>query len=168
MKGRQRQRASRQPSGEDEGTNADWPWRTVSNWPAYAKDAGVIARMETFLSRCDVFVCPVTIVPAFEHQAPTGMLGPLPRYDDTTLPVDDGQVPYCAATVRYTAPFNTTGNPVGVIPSGMSKRGLPIGAQLVARRWQDAELLVAAQQLFDAAGGFRHPPGYGAAQPRMP
>jgi len=123
--------------------------------------AEVIARMETFLSPYDVFVCPVSITPAFEHQAPTGMLAPLPVYD-TTLPVDDRRVPYWQATVAYTVPFNTTGNPVVVIPIGMTEEGLPIGAQLVARRWQDAELLVAAQQLFSAAGDLRHPPGYGA------
>jgi amidase len=123
--------------------------------------AEVIARMETFLSPYDIFVCPVSVVPAFEHQAPTGMFGPLPVYD-VTLPVDDRQVSYWDATVSYTVPFNTTGNPVVVIPIGASREGLPIGAQLVARRWQDAELLVAAQQLFSAAGDLRHPPGYGA------
>jgi amidase len=123
--------------------------------------AEVIARMETFLSPYDVFVCPVSHLPAFEHQAPTAMFGPLPVYD-TTLPVDDRQVPYWEATVSYTVPFNATGNPVVVIPIGAGKEGLPIGAQLVARRWQDAELLVAAQQLFSAAGDLRHPPGYGA------
>jgi amidase len=89
------------------------------------------------------------------------VVGPLPVYD-TTLPVEDRRVPYWQATVAYTVPFNTTGHPVVVIPIGMSEQGLPIGAQLVARRWQDAELLVAARQLFSAAGDLRHPPGYGA------
>jgi amidase len=144
------------------GTTA-FPFSLENYQKTLSSRAEVIARMETFLSPYDVFVCPVSFLPAFEHQAPTGMLGPLPVYD-TTLPVDDRRVPYWAATVGYTAPFNTTGNPVVVIPIGVSKGGLPIGAQLVARRWQDAELLVAAQQLFDAAGDLRHPPGYGAPQ----
>jgi amidase len=122
----------------------------------------IIARMETFLSPYDVYVCPVALIPAFEHQEPAGMMGPLPVYDEVTLSVDDLPVPYWDATVSYTVPFNATGNPVVVIPIGASREGLPIGAQLVARRWRDAELLVAAQQLFNAAGDFRHPPGYGA------
>jgi amidase len=42
-------------------------------------------------------------------------------------------------------PFNVTGNPVIVVPLTLSKAGLPIGVQLVGRRWGEARLLAVAR-----------------------
>jgi amidase len=53
-----------------------------------------------------------------------------------------------------------TGNPVVVLPAGSSKDGLPIGIQVVGRRWQDMELLAVAEALTQVTGEFRRPPGY--------
>ena len=62
--------------------------------------------------------------------------------------------------VSYPSLFNLTGNPVVVIPVGFTESGLPVGIQVVGRRWRDAELLVVAQQLFKIAGDFRNPPEF--------
>lgn len=46
----------------------------------------------------------------------------------------------------FTAPFDVTGFPAISIPCGFTADGLPIGAQLVGRRWDEALILRAAHQ----------------------
>jgi amidase len=75
--------------------------------------------------------------------------------------VDGEPVNYWKANVGYTNLFNLAGNPVVAMPIGFNGSGLPIGVQVVGSRWRDARLLTVAGQLFDAAGVFRTPPGYG-------
>lgn len=76
------------------------------------------------------------------------------------LKVDDQELPYWVWGTTYTAVFNLTGNPVVVLPVGRTKAGLPIGVQVVGRRWSDMELLNIAEQLTEVTGAFQHPPGY--------
>jgi amidase len=56
--------------------------------------------------------------------------------------------------------FNLTGHPVVVIPIGHTENGLPIGMQIVGKRWQEMELLAIAEEIYLVAGIFKHPPGY--------
>ena len=46
--------------------------------------------------------------------------------------------------IPFTYPFNLTGNPAASVPCGFTKDGLPIGLQLVGRRFDDATVLRAA------------------------
>ena len=46
---------------------------------------------------------------------------------------------------RFTSPFNLTGLPALAMPCGVSRAGLPLGLQIVARPWAEASLLRAAQ-----------------------
>ncbi len=50
----------------------------------------------------------------------------------------------------YTHPFNLTGNPAIVLPTGLHSDGLPVSVQIVGRRGEDARLLRIAA-LFEAA-----------------
>ena len=43
--------------------------------------------------------------------------------------------------------FSVTGHPVGVLPLGGSADGLPIGLQVVGRRWGEMKLLAVAQAI---------------------
>jgi Amidase len=58
-----------------------------------------------------------------------------------------------------------TGHPVVTIPIGQSADGLPIGVQVVGRRWQEPALLAAAEQIATCADGYQRPPGYEPSDP---
>lgn len=46
--------------------------------------------------------------------------------------------------IPFTFPFNTTGHPAASVPCGFTSDGLPIGLQIVGRRFDDATVLRAA------------------------
>ena len=110
---------------------------------------GLITAFDNFLGDWDAFLCPVSVGPAIEH-CPFG----------APVDVDGQQVPYFVAGLAYTCPFNLTGHPVVVLPLTLSRDGLPIGVQVVGRRWGEMELLAVASALAKALGPLRHPPGY--------
>ena len=57
-------------------------------------------------------------------------------------------------------PFNLSGHAVVVIPIGQTQSGLPIGLQIVGKRWREMELLAIAQKIDSVVGDFQHPIGY--------
>jgi amidase len=109
----------------------------------------LITALEQFLARWDAWLCPVSVGPAIEH-CPFG----------TPVDVDGQQVPYFVAGFAYTCPFNLTGHPVVVLPLTRSAAGLPIGLQVIGRRWGEMQLLAIAAQLTKVIGPFQRPPGY--------
>lgn len=118
-----------------------------------------VASLEGFLEDWDVWVCPVTSTPAYLHIEPERHFGPYPLYT-RGVPVDGSEVNYLVANASYTTVFNLTGSPVVVIPIGYTGEGVPIGVQIVGKRWRDMELLSIAGMLDKAGGSFRNPPGY--------
>jgi amidase len=118
-----------------------------------------VSDMDNFMTERDVLLCPVTSTPAFEHIAPWMRSGPFPLYRKPVM-VDGKPLNYLVANMSYTTVFNLTGNPVAVIPIGYTKEGLPIGVQIVGKRWRDMELLGIAGQLDKVAGAYRRPGGY--------
>ncbi|VEP16136.1 Amidase [Hyella patelloides LEGE 07179] len=105
-----------------------------------------ISQMEHFLERWDAWICPVAITPAFPHCAPNRFIA-----------VDGVKLPYLLASGGYTMPFNLLGNPVVVIPIGKSQTGLPIGVQIVGKRWQDMNLLAVANEIERVLDSFQSP-----------
>jgi len=114
--------------------------------------------LDSFLKNYDALLVPVTMTEAYplpEVKFDMGMA------DITTIITIDGKDYFNLAVDGASASlFNLTGHPVVVIPIGFTDEGIPVGIQVVGKRWRDAELLVVAQQLFEAAGEFKHPPGY--------
>jgi amidase len=90
---------------------------------------------ESFFDVWDAFICPVCMVTAFPH-CPT----------DTPLQVGGETVNYWRA-VGHTAPFNFTGHPSLAVPIARDNEGLPVGAQLVGKRWGEEKLLAIAALL---------------------
>ena len=103
---------------------------------ARMKRDALITTMEQFLQDWDVLLCPVASMPA-------------PPHCEVGSPIDiDGRaVPYWTAGISYTTPFNLTGQPVAVIPLTQSSEGLPIGLQVIGRRWGEMALLQIAEKL---------------------
>lgn len=113
-----------------------------------------IAAMESLFDHCDAFICPVASCPAFTHRrAAVTALG-------KAIDVDGKKMPYWMATIYHTSLFNLTGHPVVVIPLGSSDDGLPIGVQVVGRRWHDMAVLDIAGKLAEMLGPPPVPPGY--------
>jgi amidase len=89
------------------------------------------------------------MTPAFTH-----------RRTGAAIEIEGRKVPYIMASGAYTIPFALTGHPVVVIPIGCTEAGLPLGMQIVGKRWKEMELLAVAQEIDQLIGGFQQPPGY--------
>lgn len=101
---------------------------------------------EAFFDDWDALLCPVMMTTAFPHC-------------EIDAPVLVDGLPYDYIKVAdYCRPFNLTGHPVVTIPIGLDRDGLPIGVQIVGKRWQDERLLGIAQALAPVSGPFRAPP----------
>jgi len=81
-----------------------------------------------FFERYDLLLTPTVATAAFEH----GIL-----YPDMI----DGKPVSREASSAFTFPFNMTGEPAASIPCGFTRDGLPIGLQIVGRRFEDATVL---------------------------
>ncbi|MEM9009386.1 MAG: amidase [Cyanobacteria bacterium P01_F01_bin.86] len=107
------------------------------------------AQMDEALAPWDAWLCPVAMTPAFTHCK-----------RGAAITIDGRSVPYSMASGAYVVTFNLTGHPVVVIPIGFTHNGLPIGMQIVGKRWQEMELMELAQELDQVIGAFQHPTGY--------
>jgi amidase len=111
------------------------------------RDSYIMA-WEHFFGDWDALLCPVAMTTAIAHCRP-----------GTPIDVDGQQAPYMHTPI-YCAPFNLTGHPAVVVPLGQGLDGLPIGVQIVGRRWGEERLLAIAKALSDVTPGYRRPPGY--------
>jgi aspartyl-tRNA(Asn)/glutamyl-tRNA(Gln) amidotransferase subunit A len=90
----------------------------------------------SFLERYDLLLTPTMTLPPF----PIG----------TDFPPEVGGRPVTGMQwTAFTFPFNMTGNPAASVPAGWTEDGLPIGLQVVGRRWQD-DVVLRACAAFEA------------------
>jgi amidase len=108
-----------------------------------------IRRLELFFERWDAWLCPIAPGPAFTHR----------RWTEG-LELDGRQLPYFRAGPAFTTPFNLTGSPAVALPAGLSAEGLPVGVQLVGRRWAEAALLDIAGRVTEVLDPIGPPPTY--------
>jgi amidase len=111
------------------------------------RDQSIFA-WERFFEKWDVMLCPPSIVTAFPHCEP-----------GSPLRVDDQEVIYWAVSGHGTL-FNYTGHPAVVLPYKLDHDGLPLGIQLIGKRWHESHLLAMAKALAEVTGPFQRPPGY--------
>jgi amidase len=114
-----------------------------------------IDKLERFLGQWDAWLCPVAAVPAYPHLPSRNPIEQL----RATVDVDGQSIPYIFATSMFTTLFNLTGSPVVVLPLSRTREGLPIGVQVIGKRWNDMGLLAVAEQLAQVTGPFQPPPG---------
>lgn len=108
-----------------------------------------IAEMDAALEPWDVWICPVAATTAFTHR---------PAW--SAIDIDGRSYPHAVANGIYLLPFNLSGHPAVVIPIGQTQAGLPIGLQIIGKRWREVELLSIAQEIDKVIGDFRQPVGY--------
>ncbi len=108
-----------------------------------------IADMDAAMEPWDVWICPVAATFAFTHR---------PAW--SAIDIDGRSYPHGVANGGYTMPFNLSGHPSVVIPIDRTQAGLPIGLQIIGKRWRELELLTIAQEIDNIIGDFRQPPGY--------
>jgi len=113
----------------------------------HRRDQSILA-WEQFFDEWDVLLCPPSMVTAFPH-CETG----------TPLHVDGQEVAYWMVSAHGTL-FNYTGHPAVVLPYKLDRDGLPIGVQMVGKRWDESRLLAMAKALSEVTGAFQRPPGY--------
>jgi amidase len=107
-----------------------------------------IAAWEQFFDRWDVLLCPPAMMTAFPHCEP-----------GSPLRVDRQEVSYWTVSA-HGALFNYTGHPAVVLPYTLDRAGLPIGIQLVGKRWNESRLLAMAEAIAEVTGAFQRRPGY--------
>ena len=91
--------------------------------------------MRQFMERYDLLVSPVLPVPAFD----VGLNVP-PQMPDANV----------ISWVRYTYPFNLTGQPGASLPVGFTGDGLPVGLQLISKAIRETDIFRLAAA-FEAA-----------------
>lgn len=108
-----------------------------------------IAEFDAALDAWDVWLTPVAATAAFSHR---------PAW--SAIEIDGRSYPHAVANGAYTMPFNLSGHPAIVIPIGQTRQGLPIGLQIVGKRWRELELLAIAEQIDRVIGTFQLPRDY--------
>ena len=111
------------------------------------RDQSMLA-WEQFFNQWDALLCPPSMVTAFPHCEP-----------GAPLLVDGKQVSYWLVSAHSTV-FNYTGHPAIVLPYKLDRDGVPIGIQMIGKRWQEARLLAMAKALSEVTGAFQRPPNY--------
>ena len=91
-----------------------------------------------FFERYDLLLTPTTSVAAF----PVGLAYP--------AEIEGRQIDNQLQWFPFTFPFSITGQPAITVPCGFTAEGLPVGLQIVGRRFADAAVLRAAAA-FEAA-----------------
>ncbi|MHB1420436.1 MAG: amidase [Bacillota bacterium] len=85
-------------------------------------------KIEAIFSEYDLLLTPTLSVPAFQ----LGIPGPR---EVNGKSID----PYSGWMLTY--PFNLTGHPAASVPCGFTREGLPIGLQVIGRRFDEATIL---------------------------
>lgn len=107
----------------------------------------VIADLDAALEPWDVWIVPVAATSAFTHR---------PAW--SAVDIDGRSYPHAVANGAYTIPFNLSGHPVVVIPISRTQAGLPIGLQIIGKRWREIELLSIVQVIDNIIGDLQYPP----------
>jgi amidase len=97
-------------------------------------------RLQPIFDQVEVFACPGAFMPA----PPTGALDPYAPFS-----------PAIAPFLRFTAPFNFSGNPTLSVPAGFSDDGVPHGIQLVGPLLGEA-ILCQVGHAYEQAAAWSH------------
>ena len=111
------------------------------------------------LEGADVVLCPVSPVAAVRHDPEPEDVDSVDRRLDRTIDVDGREQPYLDQ-IMWNIVVGMAGLPATVAPVGRTADGLPVGAQVVARRHADPLTIAVAGLVGDLVGGHAVPPGF--------
>jgi aspartyl-tRNA(Asn)/glutamyl-tRNA(Gln) amidotransferase subunit A len=103
------------------------------------------AEFDAAFDAADVIVAPATPTPAT-------------RIGESMVKIRGEEETVRSAMVRLSRPANVSGNPAISIPCGWTKNGLPIGLQLIGKRWDEPALLQIAAAASGVLSDIRHKP----------
>jgi len=106
----------------------------------------VLAQATDALADRDVLIAPGAGIPAPK-------IGESRRFD-----AEGGGVDVLTGILRFTQPFDVTGQPAIAIPTGLSPEGLPLSMQIVGRPFAEATVLQVASAYEKARGALPAPP----------
>jgi aspartyl-tRNA(Asn)/glutamyl-tRNA(Gln) amidotransferase subunit A len=108
--------------------------------------AAILAETLKALDKFSVLVAPTAAIPA-------------PRIDvgGRALSASGEPVDMVAAVLRFTAPFNVTGQPALALPTGLSPDGLPLSMQIIGRPFDEATVFKVADAYERARGPLAEP-----------
>jgi amidase/aspartyl-tRNA(Asn)/glutamyl-tRNA(Gln) amidotransferase subunit A len=95
----------------------------------------VFDALEDVLERYDVVVCPTLAVPSVRNTDDGNTRGPVEINGEAVDPL----IGWC-----MTYPINFTGHPAISVPAGITADGMPIGLQIIGRRFADETVLAMA------------------------
>jgi amidase len=114
--------------------------------------AQIRAQWRELFETFDVVLTPVHGAPAFPHDDE-------PDIEKRILTINGAQISYFAPAVW--SGLATLGNlPSTAIPVGLTKSGLPFGAQVIGPYLEDWTTIGFAELVEREFGGFRRPPGF--------
>jgi len=102
---------------------------------ADAVRTAVFDAVQSVLSTHDVLVAPTLAVPPVENADDGDTVGPTEVAGEPVDPL----IGWC-----LTYPFNMTGHPAANVPAGFTDGGLPVGMQIVGRRFDEPTVLAAS------------------------
>jgi Asp-tRNA(Asn)/Glu-tRNA(Gln) amidotransferase A subunit family amidase len=112
---------------------------------ALALRAKVESEMSGVFAENDLLMTPTVACPAFDAE------GPIPE-------VIDGRDARATGAEAFTMVANLAWLPAISIPAGLTKTGLPVGLQVIGRRWSDGVLLQLANVFASVRPWPRHAP----------
>lgn len=101
----------------------------------------VLDVLEDLFEHYDLLITPTLAVPPFDNAKDGSTVGPSEVNGEEVDPL----LGWC-----LTYPMNFTGHPAASVPAGFTREGLPIGMQIVGRRFED-ETVLAASAAFERA-----------------
>ncbi|MBI4183319.1 MAG: amidase [Proteobacteria bacterium] len=126
---------------------------THREWLAYNNEREELRhRWAAFFREWDVMICPTAASAAWPHDHKG-------ERHERTIPVNGRRVP--TTDQLFWAGLSTLVYlPGTVAPAGLTRSGLPVGAQVIAGHLEDLTAIEVCRLIARETGGFRPPPGY--------
>ena len=106
------------------------------------------AAWSRYFEDVDVFLCPANFTAAFPHDDRP--------FHERAISTPEGQRPYDNQPF-WVSHASVVGLPAVVAPVGLTRGGLPVGAQIIGPMYEDDTAITFAELLGDVVGGYQRP-----------